>query len=335
MNLFKKNLEFIAIGDTVIDAFIKLKNAHETLNKETQQTEICMVFGTKIPFESAEEVVAVGNSANAAVSAARLGLSSGLISHLGADENGQKCLARLKEEKVDTRFIGVHKGMLTNYHYVLWFGSERTILIKHEQYPLSVPNIGSPKWLYLSSLGDSSLDFHSELASYLESRPEVKLVFQPGTFQIKFGADQLARLYKKTELFFCNLEEAQIILKNASNNPKELLKGLMGLGPKLPIITDGPHGSYILNENDQLVHVPIYPDIAPPVDRTGAGDAFASTFSAAIALGKTPIEAMKWGSINSMSVCQKVGAQAGLLSTSDIEAYLKKAPSDWTEKIIN
>ena len=63
----KKPIDFLAIGDIVIDAFIRLKDAHVncSLNKET--CELCMRFGDKIPYESMEEVRAVGNSANAAV----------------------------------------------------------------------------------------------------------------------------------------------------------------------------------------------------------------------------------------------------------------------------
>lgn len=335
-NMFGKSnndFDFIAIGDIVIDAFIKLKDAHETVNKETQSTELCMVFGTKLPFEFAEEVVAVGNSANAAVSAARIGLSTGLVAHVGKDENGEKCIKQLEKEGVSTKFVGVHEGLHTNYHYVLWFGSERTILIKHEDFPLSLPDIKKPKWLYLSSLGEHSLDFHNELSKYLSENPEVKLVFQPGTYQIKFGTDKLSEIYKRTELFFCNLEEAQIILKNETKDIKTLLDGIRALGPKLPVITDGPHGSYTYlkdNEGNEYVGcLDIYPDIAPPVERTGAGDAFASTFSSAIARGESIETALKWGSINSMSVCQKVGAQAGLLSQKEIEHYMEIAPKEW------
>lgn len=337
MNIFKTQTDFVAIGDIVIDAFIKLQNAHTLTNSETQNTELCMVFGTKIPFEFAEEVVAVGNSANAAVAAARIGLTSGLVAHVGKDENGEKCLKKLKEEKVSTRFIEVHSGLHTNYHYVLWYGSERTILIKHEDFPLTLPDIRNTKWLYLSSLGEKSLSFHKTIADYLNKHPEIKVVFQPGTYQIKFGTEALADIYKRSELFFCNLEEAALILKidsqsaDAKNIPL-LLGKLRELGPKLPVITDGPNGAYtytLKDDIEKIAHLPIFPDIAPPQERTGAGDAFASTFSSAIALGKSVEEALKWGAINSMNVCQKVGAQAGLLSRVDIEKFASNPPAGW------
>jgi ribokinase len=74
--------------------------------------------------------------------------------------------------------------------------------------------------------------------------------------------------------------------------------------------------------------MPIYPDPGPPVDRTGAGDAFTSTFVAAIIKGNSIEGALQWAPINSMSVVQKVGAQAGLLSEKELEDYLKDSP-DW------
>ena len=74
--------------------------------------------------------------------------------------------------------------------------------------------------------------------------------------------------------------------------------------------------------------MPLYPDPAPPKERTGAGDAFASTLVAALAKGNTLEGALQWAPINSMNVVQHTGAQNGLLSEKEIEALLLKSP-DW------
>ena len=108
----------------------------------------------------------------------------------------------------------------------------------------------------------------------------------------------------------------------------ELSKGIQALGPKIVSISDGENGAYLYSDNE-LWHNPIYPDIAPPLERTGAGDAFSSTITCALALGKTPLEAFSWGPINSMSVIQQIGAQAGLLSKEKLEEYLKVAPENY------
>ena len=319
---------FVAIGDIVIDAFIKIKNAHEVPDPTTGASELCMPFADKIPFEFSEECVAVGNSANAAVSAARLGLTSALVTNVGDDQHAKECLTQLKKDHVGTQFVMGHKGMKTNYHYVLWFKQDRTILIKHENFPLVLPNVGSPTYLYLSSLGENSLAFHSTIADYLDTHPTTKLVFQPGTFQIKFGTTALSRLYKHSTLFFCNLEEAEHILGIQNRDIQTLLSGLKALGPELPVITDGPKGSYTLIDG-HAVFMPAYPDQKAPYERTGAGDAFASTFTIALALGQTTETALRWASANSMNVCQYVGAQKGLLTRLELEDLVERAPTDW------
>ena len=75
--------------------------------------------------------------------------------------------------------------------------------------------------------------------------------------------------------------------------------------------------------------MPLYPDPAPPKERTGAGDAFASTFVAALAKGNTLEGALQWAPINSMSVVQQTGAQAGLLKQEEIEELLRKSPDNY------
>lgn len=328
MNIFgKPNFDFIAIGDTVIDNFIKIKDA-EIIGKDTERAKICLTFGDKIPYEKDVLVPAVGNSANAAVAAARLGLKTALISNLGEDENGNLCLSALKKNLVDVSFIKKHKGKRTNYHYVLWYQDDRTILIKHEEYPYQLADIGNPKWIYLSSLGFNSLDFHEAISNYLDSHPDIKLAFQPGTYQIKFGHRKLEKIYRRSYLFFCNKEEAKKILETDSDDLKILSQGLKELGPEVIFITDGRNGAYVYNQQE-LWHMPIYPDPQTPVERTGAGDAFSSTVTVGFLLGLNLENSMKWALINSMSVVGQIGAQAGLLTKKEIEGFLAKAPLDY------
>lgn len=326
--------DFIAIGDITIDAFIKLsqKDARVTKDEKTGRKKLEMNFGEKLPYEEVTIVNAVGNSPNAAVSAHRLGLRSALVANLGHDRNGKDCLDQLRREGVDTDFVKVHEGKTTNYHYVLQLGAERTILIKHEDYPYVLPNFNTPpKFFYFSSIGEKGIQLHHDIARYLNEQPETKLAFQPGTFQIRLGVEALKDLYARTEIFFCNKEEAQEILGSQSEDMKTLLNGIKELGPTIPVITDGPNGAYAL-EGETVWFMPMYPDPKEPVSRTGAGDAFASTFTSAIILGEDVPTALAWGPINSMSVVQYTGAQNGLLSREKLLEYLKNAPEDYIPK---
>ncbi len=330
----KKSVDFLAIGDITTDAFIRIKEAsvHCGLNKD--ECEICMKFAEKIPYEFVEVIKGVGNSPNASVSAARLGLESGIVTNIGDDQNGRECIEALEKSGVNTQYVLKHNGTLTNYHYVLWYEDERTILVKHEHYDYHLPKFNPPpKWIYLSSVGGGTEEYHDEIAKYLNEHSYVRLAFQPGTFQMRLGYERLKEIYKRTEVFVCNVGEAKQILKK-EGEIKELLRGVRELGPKIVLITDGPRGAYAFDGTD-CWFMPPYPDPQPPYERTGAGDAFASTFAAALALGKSVKEALMWAPINSMSVVQYTGAQKGLLTREHLEDFLKKAPADYQPKKIN
>ncbi len=324
-----KKIDLLGIGDIVTDAFIELNEAWIETDNPQKEKELCMKFGSKIPYRRSVVVPAVGNSANACVCAKKLGLNSALMTNVGDDRFGKEQLAVLGAQGVETSCVKIHKGLDSNYHYVLRFGAERTILVKHQEwdYKLLMPS-NPPKAIYLSSLAPNSINFHQEIANYLKDNPEVKLVFQPGTFQIKLGYEKLKDLYQISWLFFCNKEEAKKILETQEEDIIKLLESLNSKGVQIPIITDGINGAYAF-ENGSVWQVPMYPDPKPPVDRTGAGDSFSSTVTSALLLGKPLSEALLWGPINSMSVVQYIGSQQGLLTLNQIEEYLKTPPRDY------
>ncbi len=331
-------IDVLAVGDIVTDAFIKLLQTEAELDPSKAADKhplLCMPYGTKIPFEEAQVIEGVGNSANAAVSIARLGLKASIYANIGADQIGRDMLAALKKNGVQTQYVHVNHGKVSNYHYVLWYKDDRTILIKHENYEYKWPRIpeeDTPRWIYLSSFAESGEHLHKEISEYLTRHPEVKLAFQPGTFQMRMGFEKLAYLYKQTEIFGVNVEEAQMMTKQPGERDiRKLAEVIHGHGPKIVVITDGPHGSYASN-GTTVYSMRNYPDPAPPYERTGAGDSYASTLIAGLIVTGDLKEAMKWGPINSMSVVQKVGAQAGLLKRHELEAYLRQAPKDYEPK---
>ena len=331
--MFKKPLDVIAIGDLATDAFIRLEKADVHCKVNTSDCEICMPFGDKIPFGYVKVVKAVGNAANAAVSAARLGLNAALVTNIGDDQNGKDSLAELHKNNVSTSYVKVNKGKPTNYHFVLWYEVDRTILVKHTDYDYEFPKIAEPKWIYLTSLSSTTFPYHMAIADYLDAHPNVRLAFQPGTFQMKLGTEELKRIYQHTDVFIVNLEESQRILNSTSRDVKTLLKGLVAFGPKIVIITDQANGAYMF-DGEHYYFMPIYPDPKPPFERTGCGDAFASTFMSALCIGKSPLEAFMWAPINPMSVAQFIGAQEGLLTRQQLEWWLERAPADYKPKEI-
>lgn len=336
--MLRKPIDFLAIGDITTDAFIRLKEATVHCKVNTENCEICLPFGDKIPFEYVKVVKAVGNAANAAVAAARLGLGSALVTNLGNDQNGKECMAELERNKVITKYAKVHHGKPTNYHFVLWYEADRTILVNHIEYDYRFPQVPAPKWVYLTSLAATTYPYHHEISAYLKANPKIKLAFQPGTFQMKLGFEKLKEIYERTEVFVVNVEEAQRILGISADAPnardiKMLMRELAAHGPKLVIVTDNTRGAYMF-DGDHYYHMPMYPDPRPALDRTGCGDAFASTFTSALAMGKSPLDALALAPINPMSVAQFVGAQEGLLHLEQLEWWVKHAPAEYKPREI-
>lgn len=324
------NPDVVSIGDIVTDAFIKLLDNQAQTYENEHGKWLAMPFATKIPFDHAEIIEAVGNAANAAVAFARLGLDSAFVTNVGADAHGRDMIHALEKNDVDTRFVRINHGKKSNYHYVLWYKDERTILIKHEEYDYHWPHLRpaeTPKWVYFSSISEHAIEYHDQVADWLAKNPNVKLAFQPGTFQMNAGTERLAEIYKRSEVLILNREEAANVGGGNHEDLNDLFDHLHALGPKTVVITDGPDGAYASDGNVRL-QMPLYPDPAPPVDRTGAGDSFASTFVAALIKGNTIEGALQWAPINSMSVVQKVGAQAGLLTEKELEHYLRESP-EW------
>jgi len=323
-------IDVIAVGDIVTDAFIKLLDDEAHAYKNENGAWLAVPFATKVPFDHVEIIEAVGNASNAAVSFARLGLKSGFITNVGDDKYGRDMISRLHKNKIDTRFVRINPRKISNYHYVLWYKEERTILIKHEEYDYYWPHLRPneiPRWLYFSSISKNTIDFHNDLADWLEKHDEVKLAFQPGTFQMEAGAKRLHRIYKRSEVLLLNREEAALVGGGDRDNLNSLFDHLHALGPKIVVITDGPKGAFASDGSNRF-KMPLYPDPKPPYERTGAGDAFASTFVAALMKGSNIEGALQWAPINSMNVVQYVGAQKGLLTQPELNELLKKAP-DW------
>ncbi|MDZ4244191.1 MAG: carbohydrate kinase family protein, partial [Candidatus Doudnabacteria bacterium] len=294
----------------------------------------CMSFADKVPYESLTVIPAVGNSSNVAVGTARLGLKSAAFTAIGGDYFGTQILDVYRKEKVGHEFVKINKDLPTNYHFVLNFQAERTILIKHQHFSYFEPSrIGDAEWIYFSSMAENTLPFHLKLGKYLKAHPKIKMGFNPGTFQLKLGAAKLRDVYQQTYVFFVNREEAQKILNTKDRDIKVLSTGLHKLGPKIVVITDGPDGAYVSDGQEQY-QMPLYPDPKPPLERTGAGDAFSTGFMSALVYGLPITEAMCWGPVNSMSVVQDIGAQRGLLTKPQLLKLLNKAPKNYKPKRI-
>lgn len=316
--------DLISIGDSVIDTFIPLEDAE--VGEKYNQRKLMLRFGDKIPVGPAISLVA-GNAANNAVGSSRLGLKTAIFTYVGdKDEEryDQRIITKFKLENIDTRYVVHDETLPSNHHIVLNFKGERTILIYHQPWEYKLPDLDRAKWVYFTSLGPTFIKSNlvPDLINYLE-RTGTKLLFNPGTFQIKLGVKKNARLLSLTEILIVNLEEAKVILGHHERDSipvKKLLNGIVDLGSKMAVITDGAKGSFGFN-GEKYYQLEVFP--AKLVEMTGAGDSYATGALAGLFYGKDLSEAMRWGAANGAAVVEQIGPQAGLLTYSQMQDKLK------------
>lgn len=317
--------DLITIGDATIDVFHMLKDheIHVSCSLNTTDCQLCMSYADKIPVAEIHRLVA-GNATNNAVGAARLGLRTAIYTIIGGDRSGEDIRNQLHHEGVDCDYVIVDKDGMTNYSTVLSFEGERTILVYHAPRAYRLPRFAKTNWIYLTSMAEGSETIFADLRTYLD-RERANLVYQPGTFQIRFGAAQSRVVLEKTELLILNKDEAiEYTESQPSTSITSLLRQLHALGPKNVIVTDGRQGSYG-SGNGAMWQMGIDQRV-PRKEATGAGDAYAIGVTAALIAGQSLSEGMGWGTINAQSVIQHIGPQAGLLTREAIEHQLVKSP---------
>lgn len=325
-------LDFFSVGDTSHNVFLGMtdETVHVMCKKDDENCQLCFSWADKIPVDTFHETIG-GNSANTATAFARLGMNTAFYTHVGKDNLGKEIIEILAKEGVNTDYIVVDQDKISNYSTVINLHGERSILVYHEHRHYTFPKVGPAGWMYLSSMGVGSEAISPDIINYVREH-NVKLCYQPGTFQLKLGKDKSQEMMHAAYMFLVNKEEAEMFLEvEPTDNFRSLLDGILALGPKVALVTDGPKGAYATDGNEYL-YLGIIED-APRNEATGAGDSFSSAFCTALAKGKSLSEAMLWGQAQATGCIREVGAQGGLRTEQGIEEVLARFPQLQTVSI--
>lgn len=319
--------DLISIGVTFVDTYIPLIDA-QVLEKDGGSF-LAIHYGAKVPVGPSTSVIG-GNAANNAVGSARLGLKTAIYTHVGNKDEDQwdnRIIAKFKREGVDTRYISETTQLPSGHNIILDFKGERTILNHHQEWNYDLPDLESCRWVYLTSMAPSYIESNIvEQVINFVNRSGARLMFQPGSVQLKLGVKKNSKILVLSDVFVVNLEEAKAFLgfEIGEKIPvKKLLSKLSDLGPKNVIITDGLNGSYGFN-GINYYQIGVFP--AKLVEMTGCGDAYATGLVAGLFYGQDLMGAIRWGTANSASVVEKIGPQAGLLTLNQIKEKLKSHP---------
>jgi ribokinase len=321
--------DVITIGDATFDTFIIIDDSCKQCSLNRDKNLLCLNFADKICLTHIDQSIG-GNATNVAAGIKKLGLSSAIVTELGDDINGYAIEQELVRSGVDTAHVKVHKNKETRFSIVLNYQAERTILSYHAKRQYSLPKrMPRSHWVYYTSLSESFERLHGPLRAHLTKYPKTKLAFNPGSHQLRHGMKQIHSLLTHVDLLFVNVEEGRSIVGRKLQIPA-LIKALHKKGPKVVVVTNSTKGSYA-SDGLQTLHMLPYP--IKPIAKTGAGDAYASGFLAAMIHGKKMDTAMKWGTANAGGVIQKIGAHRGLQTVSGVTKTTRKYAKTSPKKI--
>jgi sugar/nucleoside kinase (ribokinase family) len=254
-----------------------------------------------------------GGATNAAVTFARAGFHSCFLGKLGRDSAGSAVLDELHRDMVDTSLVKTSETG-TGYSVILLSpDGERTVLTyrgSSDSADLHTYRFNhvSADWFYITTL-DGNFQALKDILDYAKEK-DIQVALNPGQAELAHP-ERLKNLLPRVSVLISNKDEMEKLFKVHSDDQLVRAANLL---VRYVAMTDGP-GGVLACDGVQLVKAGMYEDV-PVIDRTGAGDAFGSGFTAMIAAGEGIGRAIQYGSANSTSVVGKIGAKAGIIKLS-------------------
>lgn len=301
--------KIISIGAAVQDVF--LQGDVFKAQKEGDHWVEEFNLGAKYDLENITFATG-GGATNGAVTFARHGLDSYFMGKIAHDPAGQAVLEDLKKEGVKYDGVAYSKKYATGYSALLLSPrGERTILTYRgasTHYRMENFNFNKIEsdWLFITSLA-GSMDILEALVRHAKHN-HIKVALIPGKGELS-DANRLRDLIVGVDIISANKEEMQTLVEGDDTN--NLAVNASRLTDGIAVVTDGPNGVSAC-DGQKVSWAGMYEDV-PVIDRTGAGDAFASGFTAKIAAGGSLEDAILFASANSTSVVSHIGAKTGIL----------------------
>lgn len=317
-----KMKKLLCIGHVTFDTFLMVEDVNINCDVNHVICEVSFKFGAKVPVKNVY-VGLGGGAANVAVGTTRLGINTSICTYLGKDNDGKNAKVDLESFKVDTSYLTIdHKP--TDRSVIIAYEGERTIFTySHRRNYILPDTAGSFEYIFLSSVGEGIANLYSDIIRLKKDHPRFKLIFTPGSRELRVASAKITKIIPYVDILIVNVEEGTTILNPSLKRTEIDIEDLMGLllekGPKTVVLTDGKNGAYVGGE-EGINHIDAIP--ANLVEKTGAGDAFASAFVSAKIYGEDNVTAAKWGVINSASMIEKIGAHEGLLSLEELKKKL-------------
>ncbi len=264
-------------------------------------------------------VVNGGCAANAAVAIARLGGRAALAGPLGGpageDDNGDRVLAALSRENVDTSACQRVDGLATALSAIFIDArGDRTIVTYRDQ-RIAAVTPEDPERLAASAdlvLADNRYPQFARPICEAARRRNVPVVLdgdKPTVVDDPFFSVASHVVFSSECL----------LATTGGGDLGEALKTIARHTDAFLAVSDGPNDILVL-DGGAFHRVPVFPICA--VDTLGAGDALHGGFALALAEGRSETEALRFGAAVAGIKCTRIGGSAGAPTRTEVERLL-------------
>lgn len=209
-----------------------------------------------------------GPAATAAVTAARLGAAAEMIALLGADPEAEEILAGLNDEGVGTAAVRRVPGTRSATSMVTVQRDPATRSICNRPGPSFTPKHGTDAAVRALLPGASWLHVDHHGWPLVTAAAAAGLPLPPVSVDGGHAIESLD--LSLVHLFAPTLATLRRLLGPGS--PAELLATAQRQGPAIVVATDGPNGSWGIDQNGTVAHAPAA--AGPILSTLGAGDVF-------------------------------------------------------------
>jgi ribokinase len=298
----------VVVGSSNIDLIMKMERLPRP-GETVTEAEFAQVFG--------------GKGANQAVAAARAGGDVAFVSCVGDDAYGGQVIDNLKKDGIDARHVFQEEGVASGTALIMVdeAGENCISVAPGANYRLSAGHVDRARpaieeaavVIAQCEIPPETIDHVIDMAAGLGNMMLLNLA--PARSLSDASLAKLGGLA-------VNETEAEFLTGQPVKTDAEVEaagKALLGMGPKMVILTLGPRGAWVAVEGYQGL-VPGF--AVDPVDSTAAGDVHCGALAVALVEGQSLLEAVGFANAAAALSVTKLGAQPSAPARTDIDALV-------------
>lgn len=278
-----------------------------------------------------------GSSTNVAVAAARLGLSSAIVTGVGDDPFGRFVRREIRRLGVDDRFVvtvdSVHTpvtfcALFPPDDFPLWFYRSPIapdLQIRSEDFDLQAVADARLLWTTVTGLSEepSRATHHKALDARSSGHTVLDLDYRPSFWADHASAtEQVHAVLGKVSVVVGNQAECEMAV--GESDPDRAADALLEAGVELAIVKRGPDGA-LAKTRDERVEVPSTKITV--VNGLGAGDAFGGALCLGLLRGWGLGKTLAFASVAGAIVASQLECSAAMPTAAEVEDLLARQPA--------